>query len=156
MTTDDFYRTQSRWSDPGRWARLVAEIPPTPEVVVRVVSGLLLHPFWAPLRHVEIPASAADDRAVRSVEAILDRVQSRDDRALAVSRASEHRFFCVCSGFARLATAVFRAHAVPARCRVGFAAYFSPGISRGPLGVRVPRWRRVAAARRPARRGRRA
>jgi hypothetical protein len=128
MTHIEPYRTHSPWSDPGRWASLLAEIPPVPEVVVRVVSGLLLHPFLAPMRNVEVPAAALDDKEVRSVEAILDRLQARDGSALAVSRAPRDRFFCVCCGYARLATAVLRAHAVPARVRVGFAAYFTPGF----------------------------
>src|SRR5262249_2566682 len=33
-----------------------------------------------------------------------------------------------CAGFARLATAVFRPHGLPARCRAGFAAYFTQGF----------------------------
>ena len=45
-----------------------------------------------------------------------------------MERAPEGRFFCVCAGFARVATAVLRMHAIPARCRVGFAAYFNPGF----------------------------
>ena len=124
----DPYRTHSRWSDPGRWSALLAGIPPEPASVVRAVSGLLLHPFVAPMRGVEMPPAALDDRNLRSVEAILDRVQARDARPLTAERAPEHRAFCVCAGFARLATAVFRTHAIPARCRVGFAAYFNPGF----------------------------
>src|SRR5215831_8580620 len=117
----DVYRTQSRWSDPGRWASLLAEIR-------RSVSGLLLHPFIAPMRGVEIPAAAVDDRELRSVEAILDRVHARDARPFTAARAPEHRCFCVCAGFARVATAVFRVHGEPARCRAGFAGYFNPGF----------------------------
>ena len=124
----ELYRTHSRWSDPGRWAPLLVEIPPIPDVVVRVVSGLLLHPFVAPMRNVAVPVYASDDRAIRSVEVILDRLRSRDESALTVPRAPQDRIFCVCSGFARVAASVFRAHAVPARCRVGFAAYLNPGF----------------------------
>src|SRR5262249_21291558 len=129
MTHDiDLYRTQSRWSDPGRWTPLLAEIPPDPARIVRAVSGLLLHPFMAPLRGVAMPEGAADDRDLRSVETILDRVRARDDRAFDVERAPEDRGFCVCAGFSRAATAIVRTHARPARCRVGFAAYFNPGF----------------------------
>jgi len=124
----DFYRTQSRWSDPGRWAPLLAEIRPEPAEIVRSVSGLLMHPFIAPMRGVELPPGAADDRDIRSVESILDRVRSRDAGSLTVTRAPEKRCFCVCAGFARIATAVFRTHGLPARCRAGFARYFNPGF----------------------------
>lgn len=124
----DVYRTQSRWSDPGRWTSLLAEIRPEPAEIVRSVSGLLMHPFVAPMRGVEIPAAAVDDRELRSVEAILDRVHARNARPFTAARAPEHRCFCVCAGFARVATAVFRAHGEPARCRAGFAGYFNPGF----------------------------
>jgi hypothetical protein len=124
----DAYRTQSRWSDPGRWASLLSEIRPEPAEIVRAVSGLLLHPFIAPMRGVEMPAAAGDDRELRSAEAILDRVHARDQRPFTAARSPEHRCFCVCAGFARLATAVFRAHREPARCRAGFAGYFNPGF----------------------------
>jgi hypothetical protein len=123
----DFYRTQSAWSDPGRWTVDLAAIPPEPDAVVSAVSGLLLHPFFAAMRGIAIPPAADGDRGVRAVAAMLDVVRARDPRPLTAPRAAEDRFFCVCSGFARLATAVFRAHGVPARCRVGFAAYFNPG-----------------------------
>jgi hypothetical protein len=54
-------------------------------------------------------------------------VLARDGHALTEPRATADRGFCVCAGFARVATAVFRAHGRPARCRAGFAAYFNPG-----------------------------
>lgn len=123
----EFYRTQSAWSDPGRWTTALAEIPPDPDAILRAVSGLLLHPFFAAVRGIAIPPRADADRGVRAVEAMLDAVRARDPRPLTAERAAEDRFFCVCAGYARLATAVFRAHGVPARCRVGFAAYFNPG-----------------------------
>jgi hypothetical protein len=124
----EFYCTQSRWTDPGRWAPQLAEIAPEPRAIRQALSGLLMHPFFAPTRGVEIPAAAQDDRQRRSVEAILDLVVSRDGRGLNSERATQDRGFCVCAGFARMATAVFRAHGLPARCRAGFAAYFTPGF----------------------------
>jgi len=124
----DYYRTQSRWTDPGRRAALLAAIRPDPATLPRDLNRLLLHPFVAPMRGVQMPPSAVDDRDTRSVEAMLDRVHERDARPLTAARAPEARFFCVCAGFARVATAVLRMHAIPARCRVGFAAYFNPGF----------------------------
>jgi hypothetical protein len=81
------------------------------------------------MRGVETPDSALRDREIRSVEDIIELVMSRDNRALTVPRMPSNKVFSVCCGFARLATSVFRAHAIPARCRVGFAAYFTPGFS---------------------------
>jgi hypothetical protein len=129
MASDvEYYRTQSRWTDPGRWTPLLSEISPDPAALPGALARLLLHPFVAPLRGVEVPASAIDDRDIRSVEAIFDRLRARDDRPLAVERAPEQRIFCVCAGFARVAAAVLRLNRVPARCRAGFATYFHPGF----------------------------
>jgi hypothetical protein len=55
-------------------------------------------------------------------------VLSRDGRPLTTARPPRDRGFCICAGFARIATAIFRAHGRPARCRAGFAAYFTPGF----------------------------
>ena len=74
--------THSRWSDPARWAALLAEVPPNPDTIVRVVSGLLLHPFWTPMHSVTIPDYALADKEVRTVEGILDLLVSRDGGAL--------------------------------------------------------------------------
>jgi hypothetical protein len=123
----DAYRTHSRWTDPGPFAARLREIPPDPPSVLRALTGLLMHPMLAPLQGVFVPEAALDDRKIRSVEGLLARVAARDGRRFDEPRPSEARVFCVCAGFARLATAVFRTHGVPARCRVGFAAYFSPG-----------------------------
>jgi hypothetical protein len=124
----DYYRTQSRWTDPGRWTPLLSEIPADPAALPRALARLLLHPFVAPERGIEVPGAATDDRNIRSVEVILDRVHERDPRPLAAERAPEQRVFCVCAGFARIAAAVLRLNRVPARCRAGFATYFNPGF----------------------------
>ena len=122
------FRKQSQWSHPGRWEAFLKEIPPTPDTIVRVVSGLLIHPWVAPLRGIAVPDSALKDKEIRSVAEILDVLMSRDDSPFAVPRNSSNRVFCVCSGYARVATSVFRVHTIPARCRVGFAAYFTPSF----------------------------
>jgi hypothetical protein len=130
MTTVEhrIFRKQSRWSHPGRWEAFLKEIPPIPDTIVRVVSGLLIHPWVAPLRGIAVPDSALKDKEIRSVAEILDVLMSRDDSPFAVPRNSSNRVICVCSGYARVATSVFRVHAIPARCRVGFAAYFTPSF----------------------------
>ena len=124
----DMYRTQSTWTDPGRFASMLAAIPPEPARVVDAVSGLLLHPWLAPMFGMFMPETSKEDRMIRSVQDLLARLVARDAAPLTTPRAPDARGFCVCAGFARLATAAFRSHRVPARCRVGFAAYFSPTL----------------------------
>lgn len=129
MTADvDVYRAQSVWTDPGPFASRLAAIDPAPAHVADAVSGLMLHPMLAPVHGIAVPAEAADDRLLRPVDAMLERLVARDAAPLTIPRAPDDRLFGTCASFARLATAVFRAHGVPARCRVGFAAYFSPAL----------------------------
>jgi hypothetical protein len=125
MTSVDIYRTHSPWSDPGRFTPILATVPPDPAAIVQTVSGLLMHPFFAAERGLPVPEPATDDREVHGVASMLARVLARSHEALAVARPMSERFFCVCAGYALLATAVFRTHGIPARCRVGFAAYFT-------------------------------
>ena len=124
----DRYRTHSRWSDPGPFAPQLGAIPPDPPQVQRAVSNLLIHPMIAPHRGISVPAAATQDRNIRSVESILALLAERGSADLTAPRPPEARAWCVCAGFARVATAVFRTHGLPARCRAGFAAYFNPGF----------------------------
>jgi hypothetical protein len=61
------------------------------------------------------------------VREILECLLRRDGRELTITRPPQHRFFGCCR-HALLAAAIFRTHAVPARVRVGFATYFTPGF----------------------------
>jgi hypothetical protein len=129
MSADvDRYRTHSRWSDPGPFTAQLRAIPPEPASVQRAISQLLIHPWVAPQRGIVAPAEATQDRNIRSVESILALLEERGPSDLTAPRPPETRAWCVCAGFARVATAVFRTHGVPARCRAGFAAYFNPGF----------------------------
>lgn len=123
----DRYRTHSAWSEPGRFRPLLARVPSDPDAVVRAASAVLLHPFLAFERNVTIPERAQDDKEVRGVTAMLARIVARRDADMEVERVPDDRFFCVCAGYALLATSIFRTHGLPARCRVGFATYFTPG-----------------------------
>lgn len=124
----DRYRSHSRWSDPGPFTAALRAIPPEPRGVLRAVSNLLIHPWVAPMRGIVAPDFAAPDQNLRSVESILSLLVARGSDDLTAPRPPEARAWCVCAGFARVATAVFRTHGVPARCRAGFAAYLNPGF----------------------------
>ena len=123
----DRYRTHSHWSDPGRFGAQLRAIPAEPPEVQRAISRLLIHPWVAPQRGIFAPAEAVQDRTIRAVESILALLAERGSDDLTAARPPEARAWCVCAGFARVATAVFRTHGLPARCRAGFAAYFNPG-----------------------------
>src|SRR5713101_7308823 len=102
MTPDErrYYATQSRVSDPEDRGTLLAALPAA-------------------------PAGSEADVESRSVPRILDRILERDAAPLDVARPPERCFIGICRDYALLACAALRQHRVPARVRVGFAAYFT-------------------------------
>ena len=122
-----YYATQSRVSDPDdRGARLAA-LPADPARLLTAISGLVLHPLFVGPLGITAPAGSEADVESRSVPRILDRILERDAAPLDVARPPERRFIGICRDYALLACAALRQHHVPARLRVGFAAYFTPG-----------------------------
>jgi hypothetical protein len=109
----------SRWSDPGRYSSSLAGLPAAPDRLPGIVSGLVLHPLFAPQRD----ASAA---ALRTVREILAAVLQRDAGPLDWPRQPDQRVLATCRSYALLAGAILRQHQIPARVRVGFADYFTP------------------------------
>lgn len=129
MTPDEraYYASHSGMSDPGDRARLLEAMPLDPAALVAAVSGVVLHrTFVAPLG-ITPPLGSADDVACRTMRNILERILARDAAPLDVRRPPERRFIGICRDYALVACAALRQHGVPARLRVGFANYFTPG-----------------------------
>lgn len=59
---------------------------------------------------------------------MLDRILARDASSLDAARRLERRFIGICRDYALLTCSALRHHGIPARLRVGFAAYFTPGF----------------------------
>jgi len=131
MTPDErrYYATQSRVSDPEDRGTLLAALPAEPAGLVPAISRLVPHTlFVRPLR-ITAPAGSEADVESRSVPRILDRILERDPAPLQVTRPPERRFIGICRDYTLLACAALRHHGVPARARVGFANYFTPGFN---------------------------
>jgi hypothetical protein len=130
MTPDErtYYVSHSPESDPGARARVLDALPSDPARLVTAVSGVILHRgFVAPLGITPHPESV-DDVESRTIPTIIARIVSRDPSPLDVARAPERRFIGICRDYTLLAVAALRHHGVPARARVGFANYFTPGF----------------------------
>ena len=129
MTPEErrYYATQSRVSDPEDRGTLLAALPAEPAGLVPAISGLVLHTLFVRPLGITAPAGSEADVESRSVPRILDRILERDAAPLDVARPPERRFIGICRDYALLACAALRQHRVPARVRVGFAAYFTPG-----------------------------
>jgi hypothetical protein len=114
------YVRHSRWSDPGPLGGHLDALPCEPTALPKIVSGLVLHPLFAPA------GSDTAEAALRSVTEILSALLKRDARPLDQAREPGKRVIGTCRNYALLACAILRQHGVAARLRKGFADYFTP------------------------------
>lgn len=121
MTTPQEYAQHSRYTDPGRYAPLFDQLPADVRQIAAVVRGLVVH-----YRGEGIPFT--DDRLAevdsRWAEQLLATDQRRFPPVLDAPRPLEQRLVGCCRDAALLTVAALRHHRIPARSRVGFAAYF--------------------------------
>jgi nucleotide-binding universal stress UspA family protein len=149
MADHDFYATQSRVTDPGPFeglARAVAGDVPA----MRAAARQLVFHYRADGDFAEngIDASRISEIDTRYAEDMLARLRQLADQPLASPRQPSERVVGCCRDFTVLFLSIAREHAVPARARVGFAAYFVPGwyldhVVAEVWDAREERWRLV-------------
>ncbi|GAA1506458.1 transglutaminase-like domain-containing protein [Agromyces terreus] len=118
------YRTHSAFSDPGAHAGLLHAIGTDFAALHQVVGNLVDH-YRATPGGVGAEQQADIDR--RWVAAQLDELVARRAGPLADPRPASCRLGGCCRDHSLLAVAILREHGVPARTRLGFAGYFTPG-----------------------------
>lgn len=124
----EHYARPGPLTDPGRHRDRLEALPRDLGELVAAVQGLAVYDaVAADFYAVDVPDALAGEIHLRGVEAVLDGVLALDDAPLTVARPPQRRLFTRCAGFTRLLVAGLRAHGVPARARVGFAAWFEPG-----------------------------
>jgi Transglutaminase-like superfamily len=121
LPAPDGWAAQSRASDPGRFADLIAAVPAEPEAISAVARNVIAH-YRADAEH--LPAGTRGDINLRRVERQLEVDQQRHPYPLDVERPIDKRLQGCCRDHTLFALAVFRQHGIPARSRVGFASYF--------------------------------
>jgi Transglutaminase-like superfamily len=122
-----FYLQAGPMTALGRHAAAAGALAGDPAGVAAVVQGLMVHFHWAQRYAVELTPKRIEEQHLRPAEVMLDVVLANLDRPLGARRDASDRVVGVCRHFSVLSTAILRAHGVPARCRVGFGAYFNPG-----------------------------
>jgi hypothetical protein len=124
----DFYIEQSIMTRPGQYAALVDDLPVDVAELVEIVQGLLVYEDVASgFYGFELPAGRGVEKHLRSVEAMLERVLTLDDRPLAQPRPVERRLSGRCHHFMVMLLSMLREKNIPARARCGFGAHFNPG-----------------------------
>ena len=127
-------------------APLLAGLPSTPVEICAVAQGLVMPPNLA--AGFGIPEERQEERSIHAASDILRVLRQHDDGGVERTRSESSRVVGTCRHFALLACAFLRHRAIPARCRVGFASYFVPGIFLDHWVVEYrhpvePRWVRV-------------
>ena len=121
-----YYAQQSPFTDPGRQARLLDDLPRDIAGLCRVVRGLVVHYRLGHLFDLEIPEERLPEIDSRYAESMLARIVELQDSSLVEARPPEKRLVGCCRDFTVLFVAMARHLGIPARARVGFADYFVP------------------------------
>ena len=104
---------------------LLEGLPTTPVDICRVAQGLVV-----PMHLAEgfgIPADRFEERSIRPASDILRVLATHDNRGIDNERSFANRVVGTCRHFSLLACAFLRYRGISARCRAGFASYFTPG-----------------------------
>jgi hypothetical protein len=143
----DFYRRQSRFTDPGAHAPWLNTVGPDVADIRAATSGLVFHY----LAHGDItahgfPAQRRAEINLRYADDMFARLHELNPAPPGERRAVTERIVGCCRDSAVLFLAIARHHGIPARARVGFATYLASGWALDHVIVEVwdgERWRLV-------------
>jgi Transglutaminase-like superfamily len=151
MSDHEFYARQSKVTKPGKFAARVQEVPGSLSAMRTAARNLVFH-YRADGDFAAngIAAERIAEIDIRYAEDMLARLAELADQPLTADRKPCQRLVGCCRDFTVLFLAILRAHGVPARARVGFAAYFLPAWNLDHVVAEVwdagqQRWRLVDA-----------
>jgi len=122
----EYYSTQSKYTDPGKYVHLYDGIPAKIDDIVSIVQGVLVHLAQVEEQHLPFPKNQIDrGLGCSSVKKMLRNISKLDNRNLVFKRPIKKRSVGICTHFAMLTCSLLRHNNIPARCRGGFETYFS-------------------------------
>jgi hypothetical protein len=123
----DYYAQPGPMTDPRDLAHLLRDLPTDLVSLVKIVQGLLIHPFWMENYGLtRIPEREERETNLRFVDKMLGRLVELDNRVLSEPRDLDRKLIGNCRDHSTLLCAILRHQGVPARARCGFGAYFTP------------------------------
>jgi len=134
------YAVHSPYSDPGRHAGLMRAVPGTAAGLAAATRNVIAH------YRVELPEERHFEIDSRWLEVILSIDQERHGTPLTAPRPPLERVAGCCRDHTLFVVGGLREQGVPARSRVGFARYFTPGYRHDHVIVEYlagGRWRRT-------------
>lgn len=123
----NYYGTQSPITDPLQYGSLFLDLPYSVKEIIQGIQGIFFHVAWAKEYGLVLKENMKEHANARTVPAILQILQNLKDTPLHETRPLEKRFYGTCRDYALLLTAILRWKGIPARCRCGFATYFTKG-----------------------------
>lgn len=120
-----FYADHGPQSDPGGCRAFLSDVPDDLTGLASAIQGACIHDVVArDVYGCDLPADRQADIHIRSVEARLRRLRDIGPEPLGQPRPPGRRIAGRCHQFALLLVALLRERGVPARMRLGFAAFF--------------------------------
>ena len=122
-----YYTVQSIVTNPGEYQSLYHDLPDDIPSLCKVIQGLILHLHWAE-RYGQHPSDQRKTEVrIRQADRYIGRILDLDNSPLTTARPLEKKIIGTCRDYAAVLVSVLRSKGIPARMRVGFAAYFTPG-----------------------------
>jgi hypothetical protein len=126
---DVTWKDQSKFTDPGAAGPVIDELPADLTALREASSQLVFHyrgdGDWA---ENGVPAERAGEIDTRYADAMFAVLLSRGEPTLARKRLPPDRVVGCCRDATLLFVSLARHKGIPARMRVGFAAYLQPGL----------------------------
>lgn len=128
MNELEYYRQQSVFSHPGKFAALWDSVNPTIADMKAAITPLLFH-YRGDGDYAKngIAAERIEEIDLRYTPDMLGRMEELKPIAPAESREPHERMVGCCRDWALLFVSLARHHGLAARSRVGFASYFAEG-----------------------------
>lgn len=125
---DDFYASQSRFSDPGMQAEWLDATPGDLATLREAAHELVFHYQGSgDITEHGFPAERYEEITLRYASDMFARLRELDPAPLGTPRSTLHRIVGCCRDFTLLFVSMARHHGIPARARAGFASYLIPG-----------------------------
>jgi hypothetical protein len=106
MNAQEYYASESSFSNPGKFGFLFDNLPHEIEALCEIIHGIYLHHESGRLVNYAIPQERLQEMDLRYIEAILEQIMHLDNRPLSQMRPPEKRFIGCCRDSALLLCAM--------------------------------------------------
>src|SRR3989338_8994136 len=123
-----FYKTHSLITLPKGYSFLFNNLPNDIVTLCQIIRDLFIHIADEDIFNYAIPPERYKEMHYRYTHILLKKIFEKDNRSLVEKRSISNRLIGICRDMALLECSILRHRGIPARLRVGFADYFTPGI----------------------------